>query len=80
MLLLLLGYMRWRPSAGLAAVPREHPAFSAAVTAALLASVAGFVTEDSGIIIPALVLLPVGVATLYLMIVRTSGAKPAADG
>ena len=68
--LLLLGYMRWRPRGEFAALLREYPAFSAAVAAALFAGVAGYFTEDSGIIIPALVLLPIGVAALYLMFAR----------
>ncbi len=69
--LLLLGYMRWRPRGEFAALLREYPAFSAAVAAALFAGVAGYFTEDSGIIIPALVLLPIGVAALYLMFARS---------
>ena len=53
---------------------RDHPAFSAAVAAALFSSVTGYLTEDSGIIIPALVLMPVCVAALYLMLARLHGA------
>ncbi len=72
--LLLPGYMLWRPQGEFAAMLRDHPAFSAAVAAALFSSVTGYLTEDSGIIIPALVLMPVCVAALYLMLARLHGA------
>ena len=75
--LLLLGYMRWRPRGEFAAMLREYPAFSAAVAAALFAGVVGYFTEDSGIIIPALVMMPIGVAALYLMFDRSSRAEGA---
>jgi hypothetical protein len=66
--LVLLGYMRWRPRGEFAAMLRSHPAFSAILGAALFAGIAGNFTEDSGVIIPALILLPVGVTALYLML------------
>jgi hypothetical protein len=66
--LLLLGYMRWRPRGEFAAMLRGHPAFSAILGAALFAGIVGNFTEDSGVIIPALILLPVGVTALYLML------------
>jgi hypothetical protein len=64
----LLGYMRWRPRGEFAAMLRSHPAFSAVLGAALFAGVIGNFTEDSGVIIPALIMLPVGVTALYLML------------
>jgi hypothetical protein len=66
--LLLLGYMRWRPRGEFAALLKQYPAYSAALAAALFAGVAGYLTEDSGIIIPALMFIPVGVSALYLML------------
>lgn len=69
--LLLLGYMRWRPQGNFRELLDEYPAFSAAVAAALFAGAVGWFTEDSGIIVPALVMLPVGVAALYLMLARS---------
>jgi hypothetical protein len=60
--------MRWRPRGEFAAMLRSHPAFSAILGAALFAGIAGNFTEDSGVIIPALILLPVGVTALYLML------------
>jgi hypothetical protein len=70
--LLLLGYMRWRPRGEFAAMLKEYPSFSAAVAASLFAGVVGYFTEDSGIIIPALLLIPVGVSALYLMLERAA--------
>jgi hypothetical protein len=66
--LLLLGYLRWRPRGEFAAMLVNHPAFSAVLAAALFAGIVGNFTEDSGVIIPALILLPVGVTALYLML------------
>jgi hypothetical protein len=68
--LLLLGYMRWRPRGEFAALLKEYPAYSAALGAALLGGVAAYFTEDSGVIIPALMFIPVGVTALYLMLSR----------
>ena len=66
----LLGYMRWRPRGEFATMLRAYPAFSAAVAGALFAGVTGYLTADSGIVVPALMLVPVGVAAHYLMIAR----------
>jgi hypothetical protein len=74
--LVLLGYMRWRPRGEFGAMLKQFPAFSVAVAAALFAGVVGYFTEDSGIIIPALMFIPVGVTALYLMLLpatRTDG-------
>jgi hypothetical protein len=73
-IVLLFGYLRWRPKGGFAAMLASHPAFSAALGASLFAGVVGYLTEDSGIVIPALVLAPVAVTALYLMM------SPTADG
>jgi hypothetical protein len=72
--LALLGYMRWRPRGEFAAMLKRYPAFSISVAAALFAGVVGYFTEDSGIIIPALMFIPVGVSALYLMLPVSRGA------
>ncbi|HEY5516903.1 MAG TPA: hypothetical protein VIL15_01405, partial [Coriobacteriia bacterium] len=77
--LLLLGYMRWRPRGEFAAMLKQFPAFSAAVAASLFAGIAGYFTEDSGIIVPALLLIPVGVAALYLMLAHESAHRDEAE-
>ncbi|HEY5505991.1 MAG TPA: hypothetical protein VIK83_00710, partial [Coriobacteriia bacterium] len=73
--LLLLGYMRWRPRGEFGEMLRRFPAFSVAVAAALFAGVTAYFTEDSGIIIPALMFIPVGVTALYLMLLSAAPAK-----
>lgn len=76
--LLLLGYMRWRPRGEFAEMLKDYPAFSAAIAASIFAGVVGYFTEDSGIIIPALLLIPCGVSALYLMLAR-HGAQRGGD-
>jgi len=76
--LLLLGYMRWRPRGEFAAMLKRYPAYSVAVAAALFAGVVAYFTEDSGIIIPALMFIPVGVTALYLMLLPS--AHPSSAG
>lgn len=68
--LLFLGYMRWRPQGDFASTLRENPAFSAALSALLSAGAVAYLTEDSGVVIPALMLVYVGAGILYLMIGR----------
>lgn len=63
-----LAYMRWRPHGDFADALRRYPHFAVAMTAALVGSLAGYFTEDSGIVIPALVMLYVAGAILYLML------------
>ena len=77
-----LAFMRYRPAGDFADTLRENPAFADAITASLVAGLAAFVTEDSGIVIPALVSLYIGVGVVYLMLSRlrvpavTSDARP----
>lgn len=81
--LFFLGYMRWRPQGDFAATLRENPAFSAALTALLSAGAVAYLTEDSGIVIPALMLVYVGAGILYLMIGRLafqSAIQPEENG
>lgn len=75
----LLGYMRWRPRGEFAALLERYPAFSAALGAALFAGFVGTLTEDSGIIIPALMMIPVGVTALYLMLARDADTEVSAE-
>jgi hypothetical protein len=73
--LLLLGYSRWRPRGEFAQMLKRFPAVSVAIAAALFAGVVGYFTEDSGIIIPALMFIPVGVTALYLMLLPNGSSK-----
>jgi hypothetical protein len=72
--LALLAVLRVRPNSGLKGVLAENPAFAHAITATLIAGLFGFFTEDSGIVIPALVLLYTGMAIIWLML-SGSGAS-----
>lgn len=69
-ILAFLGFMRWRPHGVFAATLKDYPAFAVAMTASLWASVAGYFTEDSGIVIPALVMLYVTGSLLHVMLSR----------
>lgn len=66
--LAFLGFMRWRPQGDFAATLQANPHFSAAMAGCLVGGAAAYVTEDSGIVIPALIMLYVGAGILYLML------------
>lgn len=68
--LAFLGFMRWRPQGDFAATLTENPGYSAGMAACLIGGVAAYVTEDSGIVIPALIMIYVGVGILHLMLAR----------
>ncbi len=67
-ILAFLGFMRWRPQGDFAKTLKANPHFSAAMSACLIAGLVAFFTEDSGIVIPAIMLIWVGVGILYLML------------
>lgn len=74
-MLAFLGFMRWRPQGDFASALDESPHFSAAMAACLIGGLAAYFTEDSGIVIPALIVLYVGVGILYLMLSRLSPGR-----
>ena len=78
--LALLGLMRWRPWGEFAETLEANPAFSDAMAAVLLGGLAAYFTEDSGIIIPALMMLYVGVGIVYLMLGRLRGSRSNGEG
>jgi len=67
-ILFFMAYMRWKPHGDFKQALGRHPSFATALTAALLGSLAGYFTEDSGIVIPALVMLYLAGALLCLML------------
>ena len=71
-------FARWRPGSDWPALLAENPRFAQAVTAASVAGVLAFFSEDSGIVIPSLIALYVGVALAWLMVARLDRA--AAEG
>lgn len=68
--LVLLAGLRIRPKSGLQETLAENPAFANAMTATLAAGFVGFFTEDSGIVIPALIMLYTGMALIWLMLMH----------
>lgn len=65
-----LGLMRLRPQGDFAETLDANPNFADSITAALVAGLVAYFTEDSGIVIPALELFFVGVAIAWLMLAR----------
>lgn len=63
-----LGFMRWRPQGDFATTLKANPHFADAITVSLVAGLAAYFTEDSGIVIPALEVFYVGVAIAWLML------------
>jgi hypothetical protein len=68
--LAFLAFMRWRPHGDFAETLSENPFFADAITVSLVAGLAAFFSEDSGIVIPALEVFYVGVAIVWLMLAR----------
>lgn len=68
--LALLGFMRWKPRGEFMEALERFPFFGHAMTALLIGGLVAYFTEDSGIVIPALMLLYPGAGVLYLMLGR----------
>ena len=68
-------FARWRPGSDWPALLAENPNFAKAVIGREVAGVLAFFTEDSGIVIPALIALYVGVASAWLMVARLAEAR-----
>jgi hypothetical protein len=75
--LALLGFMRWKPRGEFMETLEEFPRFGDAMAALLIGGLVAYFTEDSGIVIPALMLLYPGVGVLYLML---RPGRPRTDG
>lgn len=65
-----LAFMRWRPQGDFAETLAENPDFGDAITVSLVAGLVAYFSEDSGIVIPALIVLYVGVGIVWLMLDR----------
>ena len=63
-----LALLRVLPGRPLAPLLAKNPAFGAVLWAALAAGLFGFLTEDTGINVPAWIWLPVGVAAVWLTV------------
>jgi len=71
--LVFLGYMRLRPKGDFAEALAENPRFADALTVTIAAGSLAFFTEDSGIVIPALIMLFTGAGIVWLMLMRLRG-------
>ncbi len=78
--LAFLAFMRWRPQGDFAATLEENPGYSAGMAACLIGGLVAYVTEDSGIVIPALIMVYVGVGILHLMLWRLPRAVLGYEG
>ena len=74
--LAFLGFARFRPASDFPELAAENPGFVAAVVATLVAGALALVTEDSGIVIPSLIMLYTGVGLAWLMLARLGGQDP----
>lgn len=75
LVLIVLSMLRFKPIGGLSSLFKKYPAFYAAATGCFVGSVIGFLTNDSGMSVPALILsyfLPI---ILYLMLNENSKLK-----
>lgn len=72
-----LAVMRLRGRPDLVDTLAENPAFRSAVIATLVASVIAFFTEDSGIILPAFLVLSMGAGLVVLMLSRIAAEMAA---
>jgi hypothetical protein len=70
-----LVYVRLWPRGALRDMLDERPDFSAVLSATLVAGFIAYFTEDSGVVVPALLLLFPTVAVLYLMLGRRAGVR-----
>jgi hypothetical protein len=80
MLIAALGFLvfaRWRTERILVRVTAENPALGAAIVAALSAGVFGFFTEDTGVLVPTFIFVPVTLGVVWLVV---SAAADAATG
>jgi len=77
--LAFLAFMRFRPQGDFAETLAENPRFGDAITVALLTGLVAYFTEDSGIVIPAMISLYLGTGILYLMLARLMRGSVDAD-
>jgi hypothetical protein len=68
--LAFLGFARFRRSSGFSQFAAENPSFLAAIVAALVAGALALFTEDSGIVIPSLIMVYVSTGLAWLMLAR----------
>lgn len=70
-----LGLMRWRPSGDFAETLRRNPRFADGMTAILIAGAVAYFSEDSGVVLPALMVLYLGCGIVWLMLDGIKGVS-----
>jgi hypothetical protein len=73
--LAFLGFVRFRRDDDLPAFAAKNPFFLAAVAGSLVAGAIALLTEDSGIVIPSLIVLYTGTGLAWLMLARIGGPE-----
>lgn len=66
----VMAWFRWRPRGAFAVELADNPALGQATTALLVAGGIGWLTEDSGFLIPGFMVVWLGIAWLSLMLAR----------
>ena len=74
-----LAFMRWRPSRDFGKMLAAHPHVSQGMAVILVTGVAAYFTEDSGIVLPALLVLYLGCALVWLMLEPLTGNAALAE-
>lgn len=74
--LVFVGLMRWHPAGDFARALTRNPGLASGLTAGLVGGAVAYFTEDSGIVIPALIFLFIGV---HIVLVMLAEAYPDSD-
>lgn len=74
-----LATMRMRPSPDFATTLKSNPNFGDGMTAILIAGLAAYFTEDSGVVLPALMVLYLGCGIVWMMLEPLVGVNKRAE-
>ena len=74
--LAFMGWVRFRPGGDFEALAAENPNYVAAIVATLVGGALALLTEDSGIVIPSLIMLYTGTGLAWLVLARLGSADP----
>lgn len=74
-----LGVMRWRPTGEFAVTLKKNPYFASGMSAILIAGIVAYFTEDSGVVLPALMVLYLGAGIVWLMLDLVRGIRGEID-
>lgn len=70
-----LSLMRWRPAGEFATTLKRNPSFGSGMTTILVTGAVAYFTEDSGVVLPALMVLYLGCGIVWLMLDLVTGKK-----